>query len=199
MKILFVVLTNFHYSMLEVLIVPLYDASISFIRIIAKNQIPYLLVTMGLNYSHMNIWCAQRTRFLSIEGPLIIKYFLCLGEDRLWRDLQIAGRSQLWTVLTGLARDGLKVSDEEPLTTPCQVSVTFISCKLKSVTGHGSRSGEEIIENKADYPRAGSNVSSCRYQLLAIDLPDRMIWQKDCFLLSTRSPHYRMAFDRIQF
>ena len=46
MKILFVVLTNFHYSMLEVLIVPLYDASISFIRIIAKNQIPYLLVTM---------------------------------------------------------------------------------------------------------------------------------------------------------
>lgn len=55
------------------------------------------------------------------------------------------------------------------------------------------------MENKADYPRAGSNVSSCRYQLLAIDLPDRMIWQKDCFLLSTRSPHYRMAFDRIQF
>ena len=94
--------------------------------------------------------------------------------------MQIAGRSQLWTVLTGLARDGLKVSDEELLTTPCQVSVTFVSSQLKSVTGHGSRSGEEM-DNKAEYPCAGSNVSSCRYQLLAIDLPDRMIWQKDVF------------------
>ena len=114
--------------------------------------------------------------------------------------MQIAGRSQLWTVLTGLARDGHKVSDEEPLTTPCQVSVTLISCQLKSVTGHGSRSGEEM-ENKADFPRAGSNVSSCRYQLLAIDLPDRMIWQKVVFChLERDTDIYRMASsDQIQF
>ena len=61
------------YPVLKISIVPLNDASISFIRIIAKNQI--LLITMGLNYSHMNIWYAQRTRFLSQKALVIIKIF----------------------------------------------------------------------------------------------------------------------------
>ena len=36
------------YPVPKISIVPLNDASISFIRIIAQNQIPYLLITMGL-------------------------------------------------------------------------------------------------------------------------------------------------------
>ena len=75
------------YPVLKISIVPLNDASISFIRIIAKNQIPYLLITMGLNYSHMNIWYAQRTRFLSPKALVIIKIF-SLSWGGLWLTLE---------------------------------------------------------------------------------------------------------------
>ena len=55
-----------------------------------------------------------------------------------------------------------------------QLYFILILCSSNlAITGHGGRIGE-AVENKADYPRAGSNVSSCRYQLLAIDLPDQI-------------------------
>ena len=62
-----------------------------------------------------------------------------------------------------------------------------------TLTGHGSRSEKEM-DNKAEYPCAGSNVSSCRYQLLAIDLPDRMIWQKDCIFVIYAIPALQNGF-----